>query len=421
MFKGCGRETASRPQPFLHRPNYEQLAMTHLRGLLVVSLVLIAGPSWADEIKTISGKSINGTLEKITDANITLKSDGTTSDTPLSQVLDLTLRPNKTLPTAPKYFEVQLIDESILRCTKVDFGAKEFQVELTSGVSMKIPLAAVVTVLRDAHDAALRAEFAKLVKGKKNVDRIFFFKDGNLQVLQGAIGDIDDATAQTIKFNYEGKKDFTFQLKDVYGLRYVRTDPPAAASVCRVIDIDGNLIVASKLGYGGGKVNITTPFGSKLEVDYKLVARFDFNFGRLTYLSDLDAKISDAILLGGFNPVRKDTNLDGLPIILQDKKYDKGLSMYAGVEVEYNLGQKYKDFKALLGVDSRIADEGQGKVTVTVYCDGEKRSTLEVSAKAPVPITISVKDISTLRIVVSGSNFTNYSGHATLANAAVSQ
>ena len=169
-------------------------------------------------------------------------------------------------------------------------------------------------------------------------------------------------------------------------------------------------------------MNITTPFGLKVAaLDPKTISRFDFKFGRLTYLSDLDAKMTESVLLGGFNPVRKDRNIDGEPLMLQDKKYDKGLSMYAGVELEYNLAGKYKDFKAILGVDTRIAEEGQGKVTVTIYCDKTKVGTYEVSTKAPIPISISVKDANTLRIVVSGSNFTNYSGHAALANAHVSQ
>jgi len=60
-------------------------------------------------------------------------------------------------------------------------------------------------------------------------------------------------------------------------------------------------------------------------------------------------------------------------------------------------------------------------VTVTIYCDRDKRNTFEVSTKAPIPIAVNVKDVTTLRIVVSGSNLTNYSGHATLANALVSQ
>ena len=113
--------------------------------------------------------------------------------------------------------------------------------------------------------------------------------------------------------------------------------------------------------------------------------------------------------------------MDGNPIMLQDKKYEKGLSMYAGADLEYNLAGKYKEFKAILGVDSRIAEEGQGKVTVSIYCDKQKVLTKEVSTQAAVPIAINVKDVGTLRIVVSGANFTNYSGHATLANAHVSQ
>jgi hypothetical protein len=37
------------------------------------------------------------------------------------------------------------------------------------------------------------------------------------------------------------------------------------------------------------------------------------------------------------------------------------------------------------------------------------------------PLALQVKDVNTLRIVVSGQDFTGYSGHATLAEARVSQ
>ena len=394
--------------------------MTYVRSICLVLIGLVAAPAGADEIKTLAGKTVKGTLEKISGSSIVLKDSGASIDTPLPQILDLTLRPSRTLPAAGKYIELQLADESILRCTKVVFRAKEVQVELTTGTSIKIPQSALVTVLRDAQEEGLRTQFAKLSKKKKNYDRVYLLRDGDLNPLDGALGDIDEEK-QTVRFKHEAGKEFVFQLEKLHGIQFVRTETPSEASVCRIIDVDGNLVVASKLSYDGAQINVTTPFGSKIAFDPKTVARFDFNFGRLTYLSDLDAKISDAVFLGGFNPVRKDTNLDGASIMLQDKKYDKGLSMYAGVELEYDLGQKYKDFKALLGVDSRIAEEGQGKVTVTIYCDGEKRHSYEVSAKAPIPITVNVKDIGTLRIVVSGSNFTNYSGHATLANAHVSQ
>ena len=395
--------------------------MDHFRSAwILVVILLLAAPAWTDELKMLSGKSLSGTLEKITDSAIILKAGDKSAETPLPQVLELTLRPGKSVPSANKYIEVQLLDESILYCTKATFGAKDVQLELTSGGLVKAPLTALVTFLRDAQDENLKKQWAKLLTEKTRFDRIFVLKEGDLNPLKGALGAIDE-TKQSIKFKIEGGKEIEPELDNVQGMQFVRTDLPTEVSLCKVIDIDGNVVVASKLGYSGDRMNVTTPFGQKLTLDPKRLARVDFNFGRLTYLSDLDARIVDAPLLGGFNPLRKDTNLDGGPIMLQEKKYDKGLSMYAGVELAYDLAGKYKDFKALLGADSRIAEEGQGKVTVTIYCDRDKRNTFEVSTKAPIPIAVNVKDVTTLKIVVSGSNLTNYSGHATLANALVSQ
>ncbi len=394
--------------------------MMRFRLLPILLVLWLAAPGWADDLKTLSGKNLAGALEKITDSVVTLKAGGTAIDTPVSQVLDLTLRPGRTAPAAGQYIEVQLIDDSLLRCSSVTFTAKDAKLDLTSGVSVKVPLTAFVTILRDAQDGGIKKQWDKLLAEKKRKDRIFVLKDGDLNPLDGVLGAIDE-TKQTIKFKADGVGDIEPALDKIQGMEFARTEPAGEASLCKLIDVDGNRLVVSKLGFDGNQVSVSTPFGHKVALDPKLVAKFDFNFGRLTFLSDLDEKLTESPLLGGFNPLKKNANLNGDPLILQDKKYDKGLSMYAGVELEYNLGEKYKDFKALLGVDSRIAEEGQGKVTVTIYCDQEKRSTFEVSVKAPIPIAVNVKDVKTLRIVVSGSNFTGLSGHATLANAHVSQ
>ncbi|MBI1829822.1 MAG: NPCBM/NEW2 domain-containing protein [Planctomycetes bacterium] len=394
--------------------------MNALRFASLVLIALAASPSWADEVKTITGKSLNGSLEKITDAEIVLNVGGKSVSTPMPQVLDVELRPARSAPSAAKYSEVHLLDESILYCTKVAYGAKDAQLELTNGAAVKVPFAAFAAVLRDGHEPALKKQWVTLLNERRRKDRIFVLKDGNLAALEGIFGAIDEK-AQTIQFKSDVGKEISASLANIQAMQFVPTNIQAEVALCKVVDVDGNLIVASKVGYAGAQIALTTSFGQKVSLDVKAVARIDFNFGRLTYLSDLDAKMAEVTFLGGFNPVRKDTNLDGYPIMLQDKKYDKGLSMYAGVELEYNLGGKYKDFKALLGVDSRIAEEGQGKVTLVVYCDNERRGVFEVSTKAPTPLSISVKDAQTLRIIVSGSKITNLGGHAMLANAHVSQ
>jgi len=391
-----------------------------IRIVSFLTLLVLTAPSWADELKTLAGKTITGTLGKISGSEIVLTTDTGPVSTPLAQALDLRLRDGKTHPDAASYLEVQLLDDSLLRCTKVVFGAKEAQLELTTGAAVKVPISALISVLRDAHDADIKKQWDRLLRTKTRRDRIFLLRAGDLNSVEGSLGDIDPAK-QTIKFKRDGAAEIEPALDKLQGMQFVRTDVASEPSLCKVVDLDGNTLVASKVDFAGQQLNLTTPFGFPVSVDPKMVALIDFNFGRLTYLSDLDVKIADSPLLGGFIPVRKDLNLDGAEIMLQGKQYLKGLSMYAGTELTYNLGSRYKDFKAVLGADARIAEEGQGKVTVSIYCDNEKRFSEVVSAKAPRNIVLNVKDVNSLRIVVSGSNFTNYSGHATLASAYVSQ
>ncbi len=387
----------------------------------ILALLLCAVPAWSDDLTTISGKgNLNGALEKISDKEIVIKAGDKQVPTPLAQVLDLKLRDPRKAPEAESYFEVCLADESVLRCTKVTLGNKETLLVLTTGVTVKAPMAAVLTVLRGAQDSAIRSQFDKLKKNKKRTDRIFVSGEGGLNPIEGSLGMVDE-TKQTIKFKPKDFPEREFPLEKLQAVQFAAVEAPAAAALCKVIDLDGNVLVASKLSYDAGQATVTTPYGQKVALDNKLLAKLDFNFGRLTYLSDLEGKVADSVLLGGFSPVRKDANLDGNSIMLQDKRYDKGLSMYAGAQIEYALSGKYKKLSGILGVDSRIAEEGQGKVTLKIYCDNEEKFSKEVSASTPTPISLDIQDVFLLRIVVVGSNFTNYSGHATLANAQVSQ
>ena len=390
-----------------------------IRLLFAAPLLLLAvAADGSDELKTLEGKNVTGALQKITDSEIIIGA----KSTPIGQALELTLRPGRETPAEAKQIEVEIADESLLRCSKITYGIKDSTLQLPTGAAVKVPTAALVAVLRDAQEPKLKAQWTKLLKTKKRTDRIYLLRDGDLNQVDGDFGSIDDAK-QTIKFKpaIGGAGEIESSLEKLQGLQFARTDVSAQQGLCKVYDLDGNLLVASKLGYDGQKLTLTTPFGHQATLDGKMVARIDFNFGRLTYLSDLDAKVGESAFLGGFNPLRKNRNLNGDPLMLGGKEYAKGLSMYAGSELEYNLGEKYKKLSALLGVDARIAEEGQGKVTVTIFCDREKRFAQEVSTKAVVPISIDVKDVKTLKIVVSGANFTNYSGHATLANAHVSQ
>jgi hypothetical protein len=386
----------------------------------LVLLLLFVGALNADELKTINGKTITGTLATISDSDVTLKTDAGTVATPLTQALLLDLRPVRDLPSGTTYISVQLLDDTVLRCKNITFQAKDAELTLLSGVVVRVPVTSLTAVLRDAQDPNLAGQWEKIARQKVRTDRIVVLRDGDLNPLEGTLGDID-AAAQTIQFKREGAAAVSLPFNRLQGMIFHRTDILADSPLCRVIDQDGSSLVAAKLGYGGTNLIVTTTFGARVEMRADQLAKLDFNFGKLTYLSDLDAKITLSPWLGGVNSFRRDMNLDGNEITLQDRRYVKGLSMYAGTELEYPLASKFKEFKATLGADTRIAEEGQGEVIVTIYCDGEKRFSEALSTRAARPIAINVKDVNTLRIVTAGRDFTNLSGHATLADARVSQ
>src|SRR5262249_22283605 len=145
----------------------------------------------------------------------------------------------------------------------------------------------------------------------------------------------------------------------------------------------------------------------------------DYNLGKLTFLSDLEpARVVEKSGSGLVTHYRKDMNLDGEPLVLNTRSFAKGLSMHSYTELEYNLGGKYKDFKAILGVDTRV---GESQALVTIECDGARVFSEKVSAKDRRPLALNVRDVNRLRIIVSSRNFLDLHDHATLAEARVSQ
>ena len=82
---------------------------------------------------------------------------------------------------------------------------------------------------------------------KTNKDRVFVLRDGDLNPLEGTLGGIDPIK-QTIKFKYDVMgivKEIEPQLEKIQGMQFVRTDPVANPSLCKVIDVDGSMVVAT--------------------------------------------------------------------------------------------------------------------------------------------------------------------------------
>jgi hypothetical protein len=396
-----------------------------MRLTSAAALVLLAtSPLLGDELKTLSGKSVNGTLTSVNGAEIVLDTKTGEVATPLAQVLALDMSaPNKA--NASKYSALRLIDDAVLHCASVDFAGNEVQVALTSGAKLKLPISAVVWYVRDADNGILRKQFEEVAQQRAKRDRVVILRDGRLSPVEGTLGD-PDAAGKTIAFKRDGADPIPLQLERLHALIFYRTESPAEPAIVRVYDSQGSMLPASKIEYKKGGWQLKTPFGADLPLAEGTVAKLDFNLGKLTYLSDLEpAKVVESRwgqTKDVIYPYRKDTSLAGEPIMLPER-FAKGLSMHALTELTYDLGGKYRELRGILGVEARFGSASQP--IVEIWCDGEKRFSQTITAKETQKVNLNVKEVGSLRIVVRSSSeigaLLGLGDHVTFADVRVSQ
>jgi hypothetical protein len=380
----------------------------------------------AADLRTLSGKTISGNVVAVSDKEIKVRTDNDVVTTPLQDVLALDLQAVRQAASSVRRTEVRLLDDSILNCNDVAFKGNQVTLKLLGGQEVTVPLASIVSLFRDAQDPGLRKEWDKITSSKSKRDRAVLVRGGELNEVEGTFGDVDPESKK-IQFRVEGGNILAVSLGNLRGMIFYRTAGAADTPVCTVYDTDGDTLTAAKVAFDGGKYAISTAAGAKIVYEPQALARLDYNRGKLTYLSDLEpARVVERLYAEPLAHYRRDANLDGQPLFLAGRQYAKGLVLHSHTELEYNLGGKYKEFKAVLGVDSRAEAESQALVRalVTIECDGEKRLTKIITARTVEPLALNIRDVNRLRIIVQSAdaaNVLNSYDYVALVEARVSQ
>src|SRR3954462_6024396 len=114
--------------------------MSVVRSLLVLAFMIPAAS--AAELKTLKGESLKGELVSISDKEVILEVDGKKVSTPIPQVLHLNLKDSyEKIEANTKYAEVELIDGTLLKCSKVELIESDARLSLLNGPEVKLPLA----------------------------------------------------------------------------------------------------------------------------------------------------------------------------------------------------------------------------------------------------------------------------------------
>src|SRR6266704_2389365 len=191
--------------------------------IALLILLLFGSVAWADELRTLGGKTVTGTMTRISDAEIVLKTDTGDVATPLAQVLAVDLKAGAGVGLV-KYTDLRLVDDTVLHCKSVTVKRKDVEALLPSGLTVKLPLASVVALNNDAGNKELKKKWDELARPKLKRDRLIILRDDELNLLEGVLGEAD-AEGKTIQFKRDGADAAVpVLLEKAYGLVFWRPD-----------------------------------------------------------------------------------------------------------------------------------------------------------------------------------------------------
>src|SRR5262245_12073187 len=393
-------------------------------GRTLLALLLVASVSLgADTLRTLDGREIVGDVVSITDKEIVIRSQGKEQTVPTLQVLQLDVGPAGKLAAGTKYTDVELTDGSVLHCSQLTLRGKEAQMTLLGGQAVKVPLEVVASFLNEAQDENLQKQWKEFVAKKRASDLLVVQRDGELTSFKGTFGEADDEGKQ-IQFDLDSKGTFRgVDLVKVQGIIFVRpVDPNLPSTICTAYDSSNNAVAASAVAVTPAGYTVTSPSGAKIEYPKKLLSRFDYNTGKLRYLSDM-TPVKEVVTSTQGDPEapRKDKNLDGGPLRLGKTVYFKGLAVHAYTLLEYQLDGEYREFKCWLGVDELVGGS-EGQTIVKFEGDGKVLFETAVTRKDPPrEVKFNIKDVQKMRIVVSSAELLDLGKHVNLADAKISK
>ena len=408
------------------------------RGSLVLLVMAVAVAVHAADLTTADGKKITGDVVAVGPDGVTLRTGMAEATIPGTDILLVDLgHPVAAAKPGTRYHEVELTDGTRLLCASYSVTGKTFEAELLAGPdgvpppTIAIPLANVFYVCRGADDEAYRAEWKKMLQTRGKRDLYVIRQLAGLNFLQGTIlGGSADGKLLTFE-KEDGTRDELRQSRATGGL--VFSQPPPAevpATLCKVLDVFGNTLLARAIDLTDTGVKVTTVSG--VVANYPTaagVAKLDYSKGNIAYLSDLVPKVNApeppaeeaGLTLGIRAPYIADTAPAGDPLNLGNVTYPKGLWVPAGTILTYTLGGDFREFRAVAGIHDQFGNSTT-EVKVTIEADGRVLFADTLRRKdGPKDVTLDVLNVQQLRIrVESDAPFFNGS-QAVLADARVTK
>ncbi len=169
------------------------------------------------------------------------------------------------------------------------------------------------------------------------------------------------------------------------------------------------------------KLNTDWHPAAPVEIPLDEIAQVRVIGGRVQYLSQLTPiAVDESTIIAPPQPYQMDRNCQGDTLSIAGQRYPWGIGVHANSKLTFSLNSRYNEFKADIGIDTRIGD--RGSVVFKVEGDGKTlytSPTVRGSDPEPRSISVPVKGVNELTLVVSCGDELDLGGVANWAAARV--
>lgn len=391
---------------------------------LLLTVLLAAGPEV--EAQTLDGKTVAGVLAALDAKQATIETPTGKVALEISGLLGLSVKlPAEKKPdagAAPGAW-IELVDGSTF--TGRDYAAQggKARVTLLDGEVLELPTADIATVRLQPAADAIGKEWTRIVGMKIDGDLLVVRKDDAVDYHKGVLGTVTD---KSVDLTLDGEK-IPVKRPKVLGVVYYHAGGrELPAQICTVTDAAGAVWSVRGLELTD-KVRWTTVSGVAVARPLAAVAKIDFSAGKVAFLSDLKPESSkytpffntdkdDVPTL--FLP-RNDMNQDGKPLKLGGTQYAKGLGLHSRTEMVYRLPGRFRQFKAVAGIDDGHREHGGNLVLVIRGDDKVLLETTITGKDEPKPVELDLTGVRRLTILVDFGANLDTGDHLDLCNARI--
>lgn len=353
---------------------------------LLVTTILAAGAA-GFEVHSLDGASATGQIAEFNARELVLETDAGPATFALSKLAAVHSQSAVPAAALDATLVVVLSDGTRLPAAGYHVAEGQAQIETADGTKIEVPTRRIRWVRFAAPEdrpGKLTKQWMEITQTEAAGDLLVVRTAEALDYLEGVLRDVDD---ERCHFEIDDEV-VPVPRRKVEGLVYVPSPgQKLPAALGTLVTTQGARLELASIELADGRLIVGTPAGTKHELPLEQAARFDFSSGKVAYLSDLEPESAEFTPLVGFQEppaglldfyaYRRDISFDGEPLRLDGKNYTKGLSLASRTRLVYRLPERFRVFRATVGIDDAVRETGDVRVRITA--DGRSLWEADVS------------------------------------------